>query len=106
MTFLDADVITVLEEVLPQRFGGGPTDYQLVEEEAGDGLPRLRLLVDPAIGPLDAKAVAETFYRAIGQGLPTARVMELHWRRADFLRVERQQPRATPSGKILHLIRE
>src|SRR5262249_47784638 len=33
MTFLDVDVIRVLEEVLPARFGGGPADYQLVEEE-------------------------------------------------------------------------
>ncbi len=33
MTFLDTDVIRVLEEVLPGRFGGIPSDYQLVEEE-------------------------------------------------------------------------
>src|SRR5262249_43576160 len=36
MTFLDADVIRVLEEVLPARFGGAPTDYQLVEDEGPD----------------------------------------------------------------------
>src|SRR5262249_44513834 len=40
MTFLDTDVIRVLEEVLPARFGGGPTDYQLVEEDGADGQPR------------------------------------------------------------------
>jgi len=44
MTFLDTDVIRVLEEVLPARFGGAPTDYQLLEDEADDGSPRLRLL--------------------------------------------------------------
>ena len=33
---LDADVIRVLEEVLPGRFGGAPTDYQLVEDEGAD----------------------------------------------------------------------
>ena len=37
MTFLDSDVIRVLEEVLPARFGGGPTDFQLVEQEDDDG---------------------------------------------------------------------
>jgi hypothetical protein len=37
MTFLDTDLIRVLEEVLPARFGGAPTDYQLVEEEAEEG---------------------------------------------------------------------
>ena len=31
MTFLDTDLVRVLEEVLPTRFGGGPTDYQLEE---------------------------------------------------------------------------
>jgi hypothetical protein len=35
MTFLDTNVIRVLEEVLPARFGGAPTDYQLVEDEGG-----------------------------------------------------------------------
>jgi hypothetical protein len=51
MTFLDADVVRVLEDVLPARFGGGPTDYQLVETEERDGLPHLRLLVRPELGP-------------------------------------------------------
>src|SRR5262249_41055382 len=45
MTFLDSDVIRVLDEILPARFGGGPTDYQLVEDEGADGRPRIRLLV-------------------------------------------------------------
>ena len=103
MTFLDSDVIRVLEEVLPARFGGGPTDYQLLEEEEDDGRPRLRLLVHPAIGPLDADAVAEAFLTAIGRRSRADRVMELLWRDAGFVRVERRPPRSTPSGKILHL---
>jgi hypothetical protein len=46
MTFLDTDVIRVLEEILPARFGGGPADYQLVEDERADGQPCLRLVGD------------------------------------------------------------
>ncbi|MBA2448831.1 MAG: hypothetical protein H0V51_12475 [Chloroflexi bacterium] len=103
MTFLDADVIRVLEEVLPARFGGGPTDYQLLEEEEDDGRPRLRLLVHPSVGPLDGDAVADAFLRAIGHGSGADRVMGLLWREAGFVRVERRAPRTTPSGKILHL---
>jgi hypothetical protein len=34
--FLDTDLIHVLEEVLPNRFGGGPTDSQVVEEDRTD----------------------------------------------------------------------
>jgi hypothetical protein len=104
MTFLDTDVIRVLEEVLPERFGGGPTDYQLVEEEGDKGQPRLRLLVHPSVGPLDAAALADAFLTAIGGTSDATRVMELQWRDAGLLRVERCPPRTTASGKILHLL--
>jgi hypothetical protein len=49
MMFLDDAVIRVLEEALPARLGGGPSDYQLVEAEAPDGQPALRLLVHPRV---------------------------------------------------------
>jgi hypothetical protein len=103
MTFFDTDVIRVLEEVLPTRFGGGPTDYQLVEDETADGRARLRLLVDPGIGPIREDLLAEAFLTAIGQASDTQRVMELNWRQAGLLQVERRSPVATVSGKILHL---
>jgi hypothetical protein len=103
MTFLDLDVIRVLDEVLPARFGGGPTDYQLVEEEAADGRPRLRLLVHPRVGDLDAEMVADAFLTAIGDHSEADRLMELQWRQGRILRVERRAPRTTDRGKILHL---
>ncbi|MDR7522582.1 MAG: hypothetical protein QN168_08980 [Armatimonadota bacterium] len=103
MTFQDADVVRVLEELLPARFGGGPADYQLVEEESDDGRPLLRLLVHPSVGPLDPDDVARTFLAAIGAGQGPERLMGLLWRDARLLRVERQAPQATASGKILHL---
>ena len=103
MTFLDTDVIRVLDEVLPARFGGGPTDYQLVEEETADGLPRLRLLMRPEVGPADPAAVAEAFLAAIGPGAGAERIMAQVWRDGQVLRVERRAPLAAASGKILHL---
>lgn len=103
MTFLDTDVIRVLEEVLPGRFGGAPTHYQLVEEEVDDSRPILRLLVHPAVGPVDAAAVAETFLHAIAPGSGGERMMSQLWRDAGLVRVERRAPVATGSGKILHL---
>jgi hypothetical protein len=103
MTFLDTDVIRVLEEVLPGQFGGGPTHYQLVEEEDADGRPDLRLLVDPAIGPLASEAVAEAFLSAISTGHGAHLLMSLAWHDARLLRVERRAPFVTASGKILHL---
>ena len=103
MTFLDLDVVRVLEEVLPRRFGGEPTDYQLVDEEAADGQPCLRLLVHPRLGPLDGEAIRETFLAAIGPGSGVERLMAYLWRDARFMVVERQVPRATDSGKIQHV---
>ncbi len=105
MTFLDTDLLSVLEEVLPRRFGGGPTDYQLVEEESLDGRPALRLLVHPRVGTVDEAAISKVFLDAIGPGSGAQKVMQLAWRGADVIRVERQPPRATSLGKILHLHR-
>jgi hypothetical protein len=103
MTFLDADVIRILEDVLPARFGGGPTDYQLVEAEGPGGEPRLTLLVHPDVGPVDVGAMAGAFLDAIGGGSGVERVMAAHWRRAGLPTVERQPPRTTALGKIQHL---
>ena len=82
MTFIDADVVRVLEEVLPRRFGGGPSDYQLVEEEADDGQPLLRLLVHPAVGTARSGGSGGAFLAAIGGGSGAARIMALSGARA------------------------
>jgi hypothetical protein len=103
MTFLDSDVIRVMEEVLPSRFGGAPTDYQLLDVEGEDGRPRLRLLVHPSIGPLDSRTVVETFLSAIGRPGGAERIMSQVWRDGQLVEVERRPPLASASGKILHL---
>ena len=103
MTFIDTDVIRVLEEVLPSRFGGVPTDYQLVESEDEDGRPCITLLVNPSLGPLDHHALTETFLRSISEPSAAQGVMGILWRNAGFLKVERKAPFVTPSGKILHI---
>ena len=103
ITFLDTDVIHVLEEVLPGRFGGRPTDYQLLESEDEAGRPVVRLLVHPDVGVLDEHAVADEFLRSIGGGSEGRRMMELAWRSGEVFRVERRVPRRTASGKIQHL---
>jgi hypothetical protein len=103
MTFLDSDVIRVLEQVLPTRFGGGPTDYQILESETADGRPRVRLLVHPSIGGVDSRAVVEAFLSAIGRSGGAERIMALVCRDGALLEVERRPPLSSPSGKILHL---
>lgn len=70
MNFLGGDLLTLVEQVLPARFGGRPTDYQFVERES-DGLPRVSLVVHPAVGQLDDEQVIRVvleFLRSRGIG--------------------------------------
>jgi hypothetical protein len=103
IAFLDRDVVRVLEEVLPARFGGGPADYQLVEEEGENGQPQLRLLIHPGVGQLDHDEVAGVFFRAVSPGSGIERLAGLLWQDGNFLRVQRQPPLTMASGKVLHL---
>ncbi len=102
ITFLGTDVIRILEEVLPKRFGGVPTDYQLVEEEASDGNPMIRLLVNPLVGPLDPEYVRDFFLRALGADSPINQLMADIWREFGMLAVDFKLPQQTQSGKVLH----
>ena len=104
ITLLDTDVIRVLEEVLPARFGGSPTDYQLVERLDDErARPEVMLVVDPRVGALQTSEVADVFLAAIGGGSGGERLMELQWRDGKLLRIVRERPRRAASGKIVHL---
>jgi hypothetical protein len=104
MTFHDVDLGRLLDEILPARFGGNATHYQLIETEGPEGQPLLRLLVDPAVGPVDEAAVTEAFFESIATGSGVERVMGLAWRDASLLRVERRPPELTSGGKVQHLL--
>ncbi len=50
VTLVGTEMVRILEEVLPRRFGGSPQDFQLVEEEDdATGFTRLALLVHPRL---------------------------------------------------------
>lgn len=107
ITLLDVDVIRVLEERMPARFGGGPSDWQLVERMDGArARPEVALVVDPSVGPLDERVVADAFLDAIGGGSGGERLMEMQWRDARVLTVVRGIPRRTASGKALHVFHQ
>jgi hypothetical protein len=96
-------LIRLFEVVLPRRFGGGPTDYQLVEEDAVEaGTPRLRLLIDPAVRMVEPRAATDAFLATIREaGLP----FDWLWREPSWLTVERRSPYVTAGGKIQHVHR-
>jgi hypothetical protein len=104
MNLLDADLIGILDEMLPARFGGGPTDYQVIEEQGPHGEPRLRLLVDPRVGPVDPAAVTEAFLGAVSAGAGIGRITALTWRAGGVVTVERRSPESRRGDKILHLV--
>lgn len=102
MTFLGHDLIRLVEEVLPARFGGGPTDYQFVEIER-DGLPRVDLLVSPRLGPLDERAVIAATLDFLDH-IPGAQIdFGDRWRQGETLTVRREEPIATAASKVLAL---
>jgi len=107
MTFAGTSLTRVLDEVLPARFGGQPTDYQLVEAEDDTGVTRLELRVDPSVGPIDEDKVRETFFTYLDAS-PGLRFMGEIWKQAEILEVRRVPPLSTRMGKILpfHLVKK
>ncbi len=105
MTFLDRDVVPILERVLPDTFGGTALDYQLVESEGPDGTPEVVIVASPSLGPLDEPKVIAAFLEAIGRGSGAERIASLQWRSAGTVRLERRTPETTATGKIRHLLR-
>jgi len=103
MTFRDADLIELLERELPQRFGGGPSDWQLVEDESPSGAPRIRLLVDSGAGEFDADEARAAFLAGLAAASPAAQTMSLVWRDAGLPEIERRPPLRARTGKVLHL---
>ena len=98
-----SEMVRVLEEVLPARFGGGALDYQLVEEEDEAGFTRLTLLVHPRIPLADEAAVIETVLQALRASSVAADLAQLLWRQAGSWRVRRAVPVHTARGKLLPL---
>lgn len=107
MTFVNTSLLRVLEDVLPARFGGSSTDYQLVEEAREGGLTQLVLMVSPHVGAADEALVRRTFLDELSRDGWAERLMAGVWERADTVVVRRQDPVVTTAGKILpfHVVR-
>lgn len=103
VTLVGSDMVHILEEVLPARFGGSPLDYQLLEEEDGQGFTRLSLLVSPRIELVDDGAVIETVLEALGRSSPSADLARAVWSQAQTLKVKRIEPVSTARGKLMPL---
>jgi phenylacetate-coenzyme A ligase PaaK-like adenylate-forming protein len=103
VTFLGGELIGLLEEVLPGRFGGDVGDYQLAEDEE-EGVSRINVIVSPSVGEVDESAVVETVLETLtAKGFGERRRMQEIWRNADVLRVVRREPLRNGRAKVLPL---
>lgn len=97
---LDGETFDRLVEIaLPARLGGGPGDYQFVEEEGPSGTV-VSLRIHPRLGAVDddaALALVRDELKATENGVLAARV----WTAGDGLRVVRAPAASTKAGKTL-----
>ncbi|MGD8331531.1 MAG: hypothetical protein PVJ49_19015 [Acidobacteriota bacterium] len=101
VTLVGSEMIKVLEEVLPQRFEATPLDFQLLEEEDENGLSRLSLLVHPRVQVADEQDVIDTVFGALEESSTAAGLAGGMWQQAKALRVRRQEPIWTATGKLI-----
>jgi hypothetical protein len=102
-TFLGSKLISLVEDTLPNRFGGEPIDYQLLEHEDPDGSTRLTVLVHPRLGGIDENALLRCVESTLSDfDYDVARVQK----ETGSLRVRRIAPVVTKGvGKLMPLHR-
>jgi hypothetical protein len=103
VTLVGSEMTQILEKVLPERFGGSPLDYQLVEEEDETGLSRLILVVSPRVETPDDDTVIETLLAALGESSVAADLARALWKQADTFQVRHEEPEWTTRGKLRSL---
>jgi len=104
VTLAGSEMIRILEEVLPARFGGGPLDYQLLEEEDDRGFTRLSLVVNPTVAIARDKDVLECVLKAVEEHAEDEMIPAI-WKQAERLQVKRMPPILTERGKMIPLRR-
>jgi hypothetical protein len=99
-TLIGTDMVRILEEVLPARFGGSALDYQLAEEEDADGFTRMSIVVSPRIPVHNEQAVVAVVLDELSRTSGMADVARGIWQSARTLRVKRAEPVWTARGKF------
>ncbi len=103
VTLLGSEMVHILEEVLPGRFGGSSLDYQLVEEEDEQGFTRLTLSVSPKIEIANEGELIETVLEVLGRSSVAGNLARSIWTQAKALRIKRTEPIWTARGKLMPL---
>ena len=104
MTLVGSDIVQVLEEFLPGRFGGGPGDYQLVEQD-GESQTQLTLRVSSRATLASTEAVKEYFMKRL-EACYGGRLASRVWSHTNGFNVVQAEPISNRAGKVavLHLL--
>jgi len=101
VTLAGTEVLRILEQTLPARFGGFATDYQLVES---DGADQARFILHVARRvKLSSIAEVKHFFLHQLRDCYGGQIASRLWRDADAFEVVHQDPILTGRGKILSL---
>ena len=100
MTFIVGDLVRIAEEILPEKYGGSSTDYQVFKESDRDGVSSLEIAVNPRVGPVDERDIVKTVIKELGKGGGSRRLMAEVWDRAGTIRISRTAPIPTKRGKL------
>ena len=103
VSLIGSDVVRLLEEFLPARFGGSALDYQLAEVEDQHGLTRLNLLIHPRIDIPDHCQVDQVVLEALSRFSVSAWSASTTWAQSGAIHVLRQAPVWTEQGKMMSL---
>jgi hypothetical protein len=106
MTIVGTDFIRILEEVLPNKYGGVATDYQLLEEEDSQGQTHLSLIISPTVGAVDESDIIATLLRELRKVPHPGKLAAGVWSQANTIQVKRMRP-ISKMGKVmtLHLMK-
>lgn len=100
MTFYTKDIIDIVEEEFPKKFGGSSIDFQIVEEEDKDGLTHLYIYVNPEIKDINERLAKQILFDRLRPNINRS-VRIKFWEEADTFRIIKAYPFETPRGKIL-----
>ncbi len=103
VTLIGTEMVRILEEVLPARFGGTPLDYQMMEQEDTDGFTRLYLVISPRVEISDEAAVVSALLQTLRESSAMADAARTVWQDARTIRVRRTEPVWTDFGKLAPL---
>ena len=102
MTVMGTDLVRTLEVTLPEKFGGGPTDYQLVEEEDEKGMTSLSLVVSPDVGKVNEAEVIDSVLNDLRRNAAGGKLAAGMWNQYQAIKIKRIYP-ISMGGKVMTL---